>query len=206
MDENSNNKAFFQGDEVKRENALRLMRSQEGLSHPQSLSNVLKEGVSGYVGVFILGGHAPLQDLSKDKTLGQVLTAFHGAQKPTGIICHGMIALLSALNDPGAFQRAIIDGNATDQAVLAKGWVYQGYKVTVFSNEEEQQIEGAGKQLGGRVLFYAADALTKAGASVETGEAWKSKVIVDRELVTGQQPFSDESFGQAFITKLNQSK
>ncbi|NWE67802.1 type 1 glutamine amidotransferase domain-containing protein [Pseudomonas gingeri] len=206
MDENSNNPMFFAGDETKRQEALTLVRSQQGLGHPQKLSAVLKEGVDGFAGVFIPGGHAPMEDLSRDKTLGHILMAFHEEQKPTGIICHGPVALLSALPDPGAFQQAIIDGDTTHQAKLIKGWSYSGYRLTAFSTAEEQQIEGAGKQLGGNVRFYAADALAKAGARVETGEAWKSKVVVDRELVTGQQPFSDESFGRAFIARLEQSK
>lgn len=41
-------------------------------------------------------GHAPLEDLKDDKDLGRILLHFHRAQRPTAIICHAPIALLSA--------------------------------------------------------------------------------------------------------------
>jgi len=41
-------------------------------------------------------GHAPLEDLKDDKGLGRILLHFHRAQRPTAVICHAPIALLSA--------------------------------------------------------------------------------------------------------------
>jgi putative intracellular protease/amidase len=35
---------------------------------------------------------------------------------------------------------------------------------------------------------YPSEALAVAGAKVETGAKWKSQVVQDRELITGQQP------------------
>src|SRR5215471_15047249 len=137
MDANSNNKMFFGGDDTARAAALQYAEGIEQLKHPKKLASVVAEGTSGYVGLFIPGGHAPMVDLLKDKNLGKILVSFHDAGRPTGIICHGPIVLLSALPDPDAFVASLVanDGKANS---LAKGWPYAGYRLMVFSTGEEQ--------------------------------------------------------------------
>ncbi|BDU18951.1 type 1 glutamine amidotransferase domain-containing protein [Dyella sp. GSA-30] len=200
MDANSNNKMFFGGDDAARADALKYAQGIAQLKHPKTLASVVAEGTGGYVGLFIPGGHAPMVDLLKDKNLGKILTSFHDTGRPTGIICHGPIVLLSALNDPDAFIASMIanDGKANS---LAKGWPYAGYRVTVFSTGEEQQLEGPAG-LGGSVQFYPVNALAEAGAHVDTVANWHSNVIVDRELITGQQPMSAPEFGDTLVAKL----
>jgi hypothetical protein len=66
-------------------------------------SVILKEGTADYVGVFIPGGHAPMQDLVQEKTLGDILVTFHANARPTGLRCHGPTELLSTVSDPEAF-------------------------------------------------------------------------------------------------------
>ena len=136
--------------------------------------------------------------------LGKILASFHATSRPTGIICHGPIVLLSALADANSFTRSLIanDGRANG---LAKGWPYAGYRLTVFSTGEEQALEGA-NGLGGYVQFYPVNALAEAGAHVDTVANWHSNVIVDRELITGQQPMSAPAFGDALVEKLNAAR
>ena len=200
MDANSNNKMFFGGDDAARAEALKYAQGIAQLKHPKTLASVVAEGTSGYVGLFIPGGHAPMVDLLKDKNLGKILVSFHEKGRPTGIICHGPIVLLSALNDPDAFVASLVanDGKANS---LAQGWPYAGYRVTVFSTGEEQQLEGP-HGLGGSVQFYPVNALAEAGAHVDTVANWHSNVIVDRELITGQQPMSAPEFGDTLVAKL----
>ena len=177
-----------------------------GLQHPKTLSAILKQGTADYVGVFIPGGHAPLQDLVQEKTLGDILVTFHATARPTGLICHGPTALLSTVSDPVAFRKAMVAGDFTAASKLAAGWPYAGYRLTVFSSGEEHAIEGQGNQLGGSVQFYAADALAQAGAHVDRIGAWGVNVVEDRELVSGQQPFSSDAFGDAFVAKLKAAR
>lgn len=200
LDANSNNAMFFGGDDALRAETQKYVESLEVLNHPRKLSDVAKEGISGYVGVFIPGGHAPVQDLSKDKDLGEILKAFHSAGKATGILCHGPLVLLSTLPDSSAFQQALIDKTGAANT-LAKDWPYAGYRVTVFSTGEEQYLETVGA-LGGLVQFYPVNALAEAGAHVDTVADWHSNVIVDRELITGQQPMSANEFADVLLKKL----
>ena len=43
----------------------------------------------------------------------------------------------------------------------------------------------------------------EAGAHVDTVANWHSNVVVDRELITGQQPMSAPAFGDMLVEKLN---
>ncbi len=201
MDANSNNKMFFGGDDNARAEAFKYVQSVQQLKHPKTLASVVAEGTDGYVGLFIPGGHAPMVDLIQDKNLGTILTNFHNAGRTTGIICHGPIVLLSTLSDSEAFQKALIAGDGSASA-LAKNWPYAGYHVTIFSTGEEEALEGP-KGLGGYVQFYPVNALAEAGAHVDTFTNWHSNVVVDRELITGQQPMSAEEFGNTLVAKLN---
>ena len=201
MDANSNNAMFFGGDDAARADALRFAEGLEALNHPKTLASVVAEGTDGYVGLFIPGGHAPMADLLKDTNLGKILTSFHDTGRPTGIVCHGPIVLLSALPDPDAFVASMIAGDGKASSLTA-GWPYAGYRLTVFSTGEEQALEGP-SGLGGNVQFYPVNALAEAGARVETIANWHSNVVVDRELITGQQPMSAPAFGDALVAQLN---
>jgi putative intracellular protease/amidase len=203
MDVNSNNAMFFGGDDAARADALKFAEGLQALDHPKTLASVAAEGTDDYVGLFIPGGHAPMADLLKDKNLGKILKSFHDSGRPTGIVCHGPIVLLSALPDPDAFIASMIAGDGKANS-LGAGWPYEGYRVTVFSTGEEQALEGP-SGLGGNVQYYPVNALAEAGARVETIANWHPNVVVDRELITGQQPMSAPAFGDALVAKLKQS-
>ncbi|HEV7776141.1 MAG TPA: type 1 glutamine amidotransferase domain-containing protein [Luteibacter sp.] len=204
VDAKSNDKMFFGGDDAKRAEALKLVQGERDLKHPKALSAIIAEGTNNYVGIFIPGGHAPMQDLSRDRDLGKILKSFHDTARPTGVICHGPTALLSALSDPNAFRDALARNDYATTAKIATGWPYAGYHLTVFATGEERGLEGTSGQLGGSVIYYADDALAEAGAHVERVAAYHSNVVVDRELVSGEQPFSSDEFGDAFVAKLEE--
>src|SRR5699024_2421105 len=77
--------------------------------------------------VFYPGGHGPLQDLAVDKTSGAILAERVTAEKPLAMLCHAPAAVLAASED-------------------ASSSPFAGYKMTGFSNVEEEQVglaEGA---------------------------------------------------------------
>lgn len=201
IDVNSENATFYYGGDT---NALKadqaLWAKLDGLKHPKKLSDVAAAGTSEYVGVFVPGGFAPLQDLVTNKDLGKILLSFHANSRPTAMICHGPIALISTLSDPAAFETAMVEGNLSKAHELAAGWPYAGYRLTVFSSSEELL---APPQLGGHPKFFVSDALSQAGAHVDRLQQGAVNVIEDRELITGQQPFSSQALGTAFVAKLD---
>jgi putative intracellular protease/amidase len=111
---------------------------------------------------------------------------FHKTSKPTAVLCHGPISLLSALPNLTEVV-ALAAGNAAGAQAKAQGWIYSGYKMTIFSTAEEQQREPL--EIGGKVLFYPDFALRTAGADVSV----VAPFIQDREVISGQNPFSDEA-------------
>jgi putative intracellular protease/amidase len=199
MDASSNKAIFFGNDDVKRMETLRFIDSLPGLRHPQKLSEIAEHD-EDYAGVFVPGGHAPMVDLVKDKDLGKILLNFHKTNRPTALICHGPMALLSTLPQAEQFDKALNAGKTDALSSLAHGWPYAGYKIAVFSRSEEKQIETP--QLEGVAPYYNDEALTSAGATIQNAADWTPNAVVDRELITGQQPFSDQAFADAFLAKL----
>ena len=131
-----------------------------------------------------------MEDLLDDADAGTVMRHFHETSKPTAVLCHGPISLLSALPNSKEFVAALAAGDAAGAQAKAKGWIYAGYKMTIFSTAEEQQREPL--EIHGKVLFYPDVDLRTAGGEVSVAAPWKSYVLQDRELISGQNPFSDQ--------------
>ena len=131
-----------------------------------------------YAAVFYPGGHGPMEDLAVDTVSGGLLVDALESGKPLGVVCHGPAALLAAVKDDGS--------NA-----------FAGYRVAAFTNAEETQ---AG--LAGQAKWLLQDRLTEAGVEVQMGEPWAPHVIVDRNLVTGQNPASSAPLAAELLTKL----
>jgi putative intracellular protease/amidase len=202
----SNDKMFYNNNDVALADAIKFIDGVPGLKNPKTLASVAKEGTADYAGIFIPGGFAPMEDLVADPALGAILRSFHANGRPTGIICHGPAALLSAVGDAKSFSDAMAKGDFGGASKIAQGWPYAGYHITIFSSAEEKAVEGSGNQLGGTVRYYASDALAQAGANVGRVGLWGVNVVEDRELVSGQQPFSSDAFGDAFVKKLDAAK
>ena len=87
---------FFGGDEL----SFRTTKFRDtlaGLRNPTRISDVIASGLDQYDAVFVPGGHGPMMDLLDDPDAGTVLRHFHKTSKPTAVLCHGPISLLSAL-------------------------------------------------------------------------------------------------------------
>lgn len=93
------------------------------------------------------------------------------------MICHGAIALLSTYKQ-------------------GENFPYDGYKVTCYVNKEEVLNE----LLWGGKIRRCEDALREAGCAVETATLpLLSKVVIDRELVSGENPASADQLGAKFV-------
>ena len=143
-------------------------------------------------------------DLLDDPDAGIVMRHFHETSKPTAVLCHGPISLLSALPNSKEFVAALAAGDVAGAREKAKGWIYSGYKMTIFSTAEEQQREPL--EIGGKVLFYPDFALSTAGGDVSVLAPWSSYVLQDRELISGQNPFSDQALLKLLLPALDAKK
>ena len=112
MDVNSATAMFFGGDEAKLKDYLSFRESLTGLKTPARISDVIASGLDQYDAVFVPGGHGPMIDLLDDPDTGTVLTHFHKTSKPTAVLCHGPISLLSALPNSKEVVDALKAGDA----------------------------------------------------------------------------------------------
>ncbi|MEV0227165.1 DJ-1/PfpI family protein [Streptomyces sp. NPDC050704] len=174
------------GDRVQqasRTNARRVVEALAaipGLQRPCRLGELTDEEILSCDGVFFPGGHGPMVDMADNAEVGRVLRLMHDAGKIIAALCHGPAALLSAPEVDGA-------------------WLFDGYKMTAFTDEEEHQTKP------GRVgLPWSLEAALKSrGAIFDDGDApWASHVVIDRNLITGQNVGSSEAAACALLSVL----
>ncbi len=204
MDVFSATAQFFGGDEARLQDYLKFRDTLTGLKNPARISDVITSGLDQYDAVFVPGGHGPMIDLLDDPDAGIVFRHFHETSKPTAVLCHGGISLLAASPNSTEIVAALTAGDIAGAKAKAQGWIYTGYKMTVFSTGEEQQREPL--EIGGKVLFYPDFALSAAGGDVSVVAPWKSYVLQDRELISGQNPFSDDALLKLLLPALNKRK
>jgi putative intracellular protease/amidase len=195
---------FFGGDAARLQDYMLFRDGLKGLRDPKRIADVIASGLDQYDAVFVPGGHGPMIDLLDDPDAGIVMRHFHETSKPTAVLCHGPISLLSALPNSREFVSALAAGDTAGAHEKAKGWIYAGYKMTIFSTAEEQQREPL--EIEGKVLFYPDFALSTAGGDVSVLAPWSSYVLQDRELISGQNPFSDQALLNLLLPALDEKK
>ncbi|TLS40703.1 type 1 glutamine amidotransferase domain-containing protein [Streptomyces montanus] len=146
------------------------------LGRPIRLEDV---DLDGYDGVFYPGGHGPMEDLAVNADSGRLLVQALESGKPLGVVCHGPAALLAATKEDGSNP-------------------FAAYRLTGFTNAEETQ---AG--LADKARWLLQDRLGEIGADFQEGEPWAPHVVVDRNLVTGQNPASSASLATQLLKKLD---
>ncbi len=138
------------------------------LDRPVSLEDAATEA-DRYDAVYVPGGHGPMEDLVTNQALASILTAMYDSGRVVAAMCHGPAGLLSA-NRP--------DGS----------WLFAGRRLTGFTDEEERQ---AG--LADRAPWLLEDRLRERGGQFASGQPWQPFVIMDGNLITGQNPASSQA-------------
>ncbi|MFV1919114.1 type 1 glutamine amidotransferase domain-containing protein [Sphingomonas sp. MJ1 (PH-R8)] len=195
----------FGGDEAAYNRAKTFFADDPTMNQVRTLRSAVEEGLDRYLGLFVPGGHAPAVDLMQDEDMGMILRHFHERAKPTALLCHGPIAVTAALPQARAFRTALVTGNKAEAAEYARDWIYAGYRMTVFSASEEHVAEE--HLLHGKLPFDMPAALEAAGGVVTTNPVdFEPNVVVDRELITGQNPASDHRIAAALVEALDRQR
>ena len=204
IDEASDSAVHFGGDETAYSRAKAFWANDPAMNRIRTLRSVIEEGLDHYIGVFVPGGQAPVVDLMQDPEMGEILRHFHNRSKPTALLCHGPIAVVSAMPHAREFRAALIAGDVGKAKEWAKGWQYAGYRMTIFSATEEKYVED--QILHGKMYFHMPEALRAAGGEVSTTAVdFEPNVIVDRELITGQNPRSDHAIAARLTEALDRA-
>lgn len=148
------------------------------LQNPLALESLQAAPLRHYQAVFFPGGHGPMVDLANHAVLADILLSMLAAGKPIAALCHGPAALLALRN-------------------RQTPWPFRGYRMTCFSNAEEAQTAVAGQ------LPYALESeLGELGAILTPGPPWQNTVVIDRQLLTGQNPASAAALADALLARL----
>ncbi|MCP3709307.1 DJ-1/PfpI family protein [Paraburkholderia sp. CNPSo 3274] len=156
------------------------LENDRALNAPYDLRSLSDEEIHSFDAVFIPGGHGAIVDLPDNRDVERVLRLAHSRRRLIALLCHGPAALLSVGNGP--------DG----------GWLFDGYRVAAFSNEEEDQAI-VGLQ---RHPWFLESELKNRGVVYDEAPPWVSHVVVDRHLLTAQNQMSDEACAEAVLRKL----
>ena len=135
-------------------------------------------GANDFDAVFYPGGHGPMWDLATDLVNARILGAFFACGKAVGAVCHGPAALLKARKRNGYP-------------------VIHQRRVTGFSDAEERQ-----SGLTETVPFSLEERMKNAGGVYSHSEPWVRHVVVDGNLVTGQNPQSSADVAEAMLDLL----
>jgi len=147
-----------------------------GLRSPKDVARLTKDDIASYAGIYIVGGHGCMEDMRASSAMTRFLLALLALDKPLASVCHGPTAFLSPRDPAG-------------QSPFA------GYRVTCFSHVEEFQTK-----INGRLPLVLEIELKRLGMEYSKGPyPWGSHVVVDRNLVTGQNPFSSEAMAKQFL-------
>jgi putative intracellular protease/amidase len=149
--------------------------AQNALANTVRLSTVTADD---YDAVFYPGGHGPLWDLAEDPDSVRLIEVMFGTGKPVAAVCHA----------PGVFRHA----RGPDGSALVKG-----RSVTGFANTEEEAVG-----LTHVVPFLVEDSLKQNGGVYSKTHDWQPYVVVDGNLITGQNPASSEAGAKALLNRL----
>jgi putative intracellular protease/amidase len=142
----------------------------------QALANTLRIDEidpSHYSAIFFAGGHGTMWDFPENVSVQRAIREIDAAGGIVSAVCHG----------PAAF----VNARRTDGTLLIAG-----KHLAAFTDEEEEEVESTHV-----VPFLLAATLTSRGALHQHAANWADNVVVDGRLITGQNPQSASSLGEA---------
>jgi putative intracellular protease/amidase len=156
-----------------------VIANTTALKHPLNIADLTREKLATYTGVYISGGHGAMQDMPHDSEMTRVVRTVLDLDLPLAAVCHGHSALLPLRDSHGR-------------------WPLEGYRMVAFSHDEELVTD-----MAGQLPFVLQVELERLGAKYEKSPViWGSWVVEDRNLLTGQNPYSSTALAEALVRKL----
>jgi len=149
--------------------------ARQALANTVTLASI---NPADYDAVFYCGGLGPVFDLTDDPKSIAIIEAMDRAKKPIAAVCHGVAALRKPRKADGA---PLIEGRT----------------VSGFSNTEELAVNGPDL-----VPWFVEDELRRLGGQYSRAADWSAHVVVDGNLITGQNPASSTTAAQEVLNAL----
>jgi putative intracellular protease/amidase len=153
------------------------------LKAPIAVETISREQLAEYAGVFMCGGHGCMEDEPYSPAMAQITVWTKELDMQVAAVCHGHSAMLSARDSAGNFP-------------------YTGYRMTCFAEDEERWT-----RIYGRLPLVLQEELIKRGVIYSQAPViWDAHVVEDRNLVTGQNPFSSTLLVEVFLHRLGPAR
>lgn len=136
---------------------------------------------STFDAIFFPGGYSLLWDLASNQLVIKIVKDFYNDFKPIAFVCHAPAILRDVRLDDGSY-------------------LIKELNITGFTNEEEKEIG-----LGEYLLFSLEDDLKMRGANYTKKANWQGNVVVDKMILTGQNPASAPMIANELVEMLNRS-
>jgi putative intracellular protease/amidase len=133
---------------------------------------------SDYSTIFYAGGHGAMWDFADNTELAAIASKIYENGGIVAGVCHGPAGLVNIKLNNGKY---LVDGK----------------KINAFTNEEESEVK-----LTNVVPFLLEDKLKERGAEFEKSGLWQNHVVTDQRVITGQNPQSAKSVGEAILKEL----
>lgn len=133
-----------------------------------------------YEAVFFAGGKGAMFDFPDNKTIQSIIRSYYQSDKVIGAVCHGPAALVHVTLDNG---RPLIENKM----------------VSGFTNDEELLLIPDAKSI---FPFLLQDEIVAQGARLNKGGMYLEKISHDKNLITGQNPWSTWILAETMIKQL----
>jgi putative intracellular protease/amidase len=131
-----------------------------------------------YAAIHYAGGHGTMWDFADNVELTIIAKKIYENNGVVSAVCHGPAGLINIKLSNGKY---LVDGK----------------KINAFTNEEETAV-GLEKV----VPYLLESKLIERGAKFEKSGLWQNHVTIDQRVVTGQNPASAKSVGEATLAEL----
>jgi putative intracellular protease/amidase len=142
-----------------------------------AINNVL---ATDYQAIFFVGGKGAMFDFPNNKSIQTIVRDYYQSGKVVGAVCHGPAALVNVMLDNG---QALVEGK----------------KVCGFTNKEELLLISDAETI---FPFLLQSKLTAQGAKFNEGGMYLNNVSHDKNLITGQNPWSTWALAETMIKQL----
>ena len=151
--------------------------AQEKTKNTLPLSEVNPEE---YAAVYFVGGKGAIYDFPNNPHIQSIVREYYQSGKVVGAVCHGPAALVNV---------TLTDGNH----------LLDGKSVSSFTNSEELFLIPDAKTI---FPFLLEDELVENGANFVEGSMYLENVIHDKNIITGQNPWSTWKLAETMVSQM----
>ena len=133
-----------------------------------------------YSAIYFVGGKGAMYDFPDNSHIQSIVGSYYRSGKVIGAVCHGPAALVNVKLEGG-------------EPLL------MGKSVSSFTNKEELFLIPDAKTI---FPFLLEDKLIESGANFNEGCMYLENVVIDQNLITGQNPWSTWRLAEAMIKQM----